>query len=49
MLMGLCEAERLTEQPNYVDTVKQKFALHFFKISISKMTIPLMNFRSKVS
>mgnify|MGYP004651356015 CR=1 FL=1 len=27
MLMGLCEAERLTEQPKNVDTVMQKSAL----------------------
>lgn len=49
MLMGLCEAERLSEQPKNVDTVMQKSALHFLKISISEMMILLMNFRSKVS
>ena len=36
MLMGLCEAERLTEHPKNVDTVMQKSALQKSKIAVSK-------------
>lgn len=37
MLMGLCEAKRLTKQPKNVDTVMQKFALQNSKNAIIKI------------
>ena len=49
MLMGLCEAKTADGTAENVDTVMQKSALHFLKISISEMMILLMNFHSKVS